>query len=47
MVEKASHYKYSSATNYVLGEGLLDVSIVDNPVINVHNDNTFWKSIIW
>lgn len=47
LVEKASHYKYSSASNYVLEDGLLDISMVDTPVINVHKDDTFWKSIVW
>lgn len=48
LVEKASHYLYSSATNYVLEQGVLkDVTIVENPVINVHSDNAFWKSIVW
>ena len=47
LVAKASHYKYSSATNYVLNEGLLNISILDNPIIDVHSDNEFWKSLVW
>ncbi|WP_226539482.1 REP-associated tyrosine transposase [Neotamlana laminarinivorans] len=47
LVEKASHYKYSSASNYVFGEGELDVSLVDSPVIDVHSNSKFWKSIVW
>jgi REP element-mobilizing transposase RayT len=47
LVEKASHYLYSSALNYVTGDGLLDITIADNPVVNVHSDNAFWKSIVW
>jgi len=47
IVLKASHYLYSSATNYVNGKGLLEVTTVDNPVINVHSDTSFWKSITW
>ena len=35
IVEKASHYRYSSASNYVHDQGLLNVEIVDNPVIDV------------
>ena len=35
IVEKASHYRYSSASNYVNNQGLIDVEIVDNPVIDV------------
>lgn len=48
LVEKASHYLYSSASNYVLEQGVLnDITIVENPVIDVHNDGVFWKSIVW
>ncbi|MBC2844630.1 REP-associated tyrosine transposase [Winogradskyella flava] len=47
LVDKASYYKYSSASNCVLGDGLLNVSLVNNPVINVRNDTAFWKSIVW
>tara|TARA_B110000091_G_scaffold6566_1_gene6410 strand:- start:1761 stop:2360 length:600 start_codon:yes stop_codon:yes gene_type:complete len=35
IVEKASNYKYSSASNYVNNEGLITVEIVDNPVVDV------------
>jgi len=37
IVEKASHYTYSSAQNYVNGKGLVDVHLASNPVVNVHN----------
>ncbi|GAA3591202.1 transposase [Flavivirga amylovorans] len=47
LVERASHYVYSSAINYVEGDGLVDVILVDTPVINVHSDDAFWKSIVW
>ena len=47
LVEKASHYLYSSASNYVQGTGILEVSLVENPVIDVHSDTSFWKSIVW
>lgn len=47
LVVKASDYLYSSAGNYVNGNGLLAVSCVDNPVIDVLKPNTFWKSISW
>jgi len=47
LVEKASHYTYSSAINYVEGHCILDITVVNNPVINVKNDNAFWKSIVW
>ncbi|GAA4952619.1 transposase [Algibacter agarivorans] len=35
IVEKASHYLYSSASNYVTNQGLLDIELIDNPVIDV------------
>ena len=35
IVEKASHYKYSSASNYVNNVGLVAIEIVDNPVVDV------------
>jgi len=47
IVEKASEYIYSSAKNYVLGEGLVDVSIIDNPIIDPLKKDSFWKSIQW
>ncbi len=47
LVEKASQYKFSSAQNYVEGSGIIDITLVDNPVMNVHNDDAFWKSIVW
>jgi REP element-mobilizing transposase RayT len=34
IVSKASDYLYSSASNYVGKESLLDVSLADNPIIN-------------
>lgn len=47
IVQKASDYLYSSANNYVNSTGLLQISCVENPVINVLKPNTFWKSISW
>ncbi len=47
LVEKASDYLYSSATNYVKGEGRIDVTVLDNPVVNVLKPDSFWKSISW
>ncbi|MFD0862222.1 transposase [Sungkyunkwania multivorans] len=47
IVSKASHYLYSSASNYVNDEGLVDITKADNPVIDVHGNDKFWKSIIW
>ena len=35
IVVKASHYLYSSASNYVTNQGLLNIELVDNPIIDV------------
>src|SRR5690606_7425134 len=43
MVENASHYIYSSAGNYVFGTGIVNVTVADNPAINVHNTNNILK----
>lgn len=43
IVEKASHYLYSSASNYSFGKGLIDIEIAENPVIDVLGKNEFWK----
>ncbi|WP_299432250.1 transposase [uncultured Aquimarina sp.] len=47
LVNKASHYCYSSALNYVDENGILKITLADNPITNVHSDNDFWKSITW
>jgi len=49
IVVKASHYIYSSAVNYVISNnaGVLPITCVDNPVIDVLKPNSFWKSISW
>ena len=47
LVAKASHYKYSSASNYVNEEGVLEITKADIPVIDTIRDNAFWKSISW
>ena len=43
IVEKASHYRYSSASNYVGNEGLVAIEIVDNPVVNVLKKSSITK----
>ena len=43
IVEKASHYLYSSANNYVNNEGVIEVEIVDNPVVNVLKNSSITK----
>lgn len=35
IVTKASHYVYSSASNYIEGTGIIAITKVDNPVIDV------------
>jgi hypothetical protein len=47
LVNKASEYLYSSASNYVNGDGLLCINRAENPVIDVLKQPTFWKSISW
>ena len=47
IVEKASHYLYSSASIYVNGNGLLEIHKADNPVINVLNPRLFNNGFIW
>jgi REP element-mobilizing transposase RayT len=41
IVEKASQYIYSSASNYVNDTGLLKIEKADNPIVDVLNPNAF------
>src|SRR6187402_544358 len=41
IVEKASQYIYSSASNYVHDTGLLKIEKADNPFVDVLNPNSF------
>lgn len=43
IVEKASHYTYSSASNYVNNKGIIEVEIVDNPVVDVLKSSLITK----
>ena len=43
IVEKASQYIYSSASNYVNDTGLLKIDKVDSPIVDVLNPNCFTK----
>ena len=43
ILEKASEYIYSSASNYVHDKGLITIEKVDNPVVDVLNLNNFTK----
>ena len=45
LVEKASHYIYSSASNYINDNGLLQIEKADNPIINVLDSNAFVEYI--
>ncbi len=47
IVEKASHYLYSSASNYVNGNGLLEIHKAENPVIDVLNSRFFNNGFSW
>ena len=40
---KASFYRYSSASNYVNSEGLIEIRIADNPVIDVLKKSSITK----
>ena len=43
IVTKASHYIYSSASNYVSDSGLLKIEKADIPIVDVLNLNNFTK----
>ena len=43
IVEKAIHYIDSSASNYALGKGLLNIELADHPIINTRYTREFWK----
>ncbi len=43
VVEKAQHYLYSSASNYVEGKGLVNVELIDHPIIDTHKPNELGK----
>ncbi len=43
IVCKPQDYVYSSASNYVDGNGIIDVEVIQTPVVNVLNPNLFVK----
>lgn len=43
LVKKASHYIYSSASNYMNDSALVKIEKADNPIINVLDSNAFVK----
>ena len=47
LVYKASHYIYSSASNYVNNTGIINITKVDIPLTYSNKDLDFWKSISW
>jgi hypothetical protein len=47
IVEKASQYIYSSASNYVNDTGHLKIEKADNPIVDVLNLNSFTKYILY
>ncbi len=47
IVEKATHYIYSSASNYENGTGLLNIEIAKNPVIDVLKPSSITNNLIW
>lgn len=47
IVSKASHYLYSSASNYVNDEGIIQITKVDNPVIDVLKPSSISNNYIW
>lgn len=47
IVSKASHYRYSSASNYVNNEGIIEITKIDNPVIDVLKPSSITNNYIW
>lgn len=47
IVSKASNYLYSSASNYVNDEGIIPITKVDNPVIDVLKSSSISNHYIW
>jgi hypothetical protein len=43
IVNKASEYIYSSASNYILNERLVKIAKAENPIVDVLNPNSFLK----
>ncbi len=47
IVSKASHYLYSSASNYVNDQGMLSVTKADVPIVDVLKPFSLTKNDIW
>ena len=47
IVSKASNYLYSSASNYVYNEGIIEITKMDNPVIDVLKPSSISNNYLW
>ena len=47
IVSKASNYTYSSASNYVNDEGIIEITKADNPIIDVLKPSSITNNYIW
>ena len=47
IVSKASHYLYSSASNYVYDRGIIEIAKVDNSVIDVLKPSSMTNNYRW
>ena len=47
MVKKASHYCYSSASNYVHNEGIIEITLADNPIIDTVKPISMINQTLW
>lgn len=47
IVFKASNYRYSSASNYVNDEGIIEITKADNPIIDVLKPSSITNNYIW
>ena len=47
IVARASHYRYSSASNYVNDNGIIEITKLDNPVIDVLKPSSIMNNYIW
>ena len=47
IVFKASNYRYSSASNYVNDEGIIEKTKADNPIIDVLKPSSITNNYIW
>ena len=43
IVEQPEYYLYSSASNYINNKGLINIEIIDNPIVDVLKSSSFMK----